>query len=146
MKSRTSKTFPGINIQYPISQKILSGSKTIETRTYPIPEKYVNVPLLIIETPGDADFKARLVGAVIFDSCFKYRSAEHFYADAERHKVQTDSPWAWSEKPKWGWKISDVYKFKSATPLSTPKGIRFTTSVPLPPTLRRELDRFLESE
>ena len=38
----------GINIQFPISQLILSGDKTVETRTYPIPERYLGVDLALI--------------------------------------------------------------------------------------------------
>ena len=36
-----AKRYTALNVQYPISQDILSGEKTIETRTYVIPEKYL---------------------------------------------------------------------------------------------------------
>jgi len=69
------KKLTGINIQFPISRLILSGEKTVETRTYPIPEHYINQELAIIETPGrDGDFKARIVGTIIFSGCFRRQS------------------------------------------------------------------------
>lgn len=46
------RTLCGINIQFPISQLIVDGSKTIETRTYPIPDHYIGKEMILIETPG----------------------------------------------------------------------------------------------
>ncbi len=124
------KTIPGINIQYPISQLIVDGTKTVETRTYPIPLKFVGKPMAIIETPGiNGKFKARVIGVVIFKDCFKYESEIDFYKDKSRHCVDSDSIWAWSAKPKWGWIISEVTKFKNPIPAPKKKGIQFTKSV-----------------
>ena len=50
---------------------LLSGEKTVETRGYPLPEKYVGCELAIIETPGprgrrEAGIeKARIVGTIV---------------------------------------------------------------------------------
>ena len=53
----------GINIQSPWSRLLIEGDKCVETRSYPIPEKYVGEDLGLIETPGkDGDFKARIIG------------------------------------------------------------------------------------
>ena len=54
-----NSVLPAINIQFPISELILSGKKTIETRTYALPEKYIERDLYLIETPGsNGAFKA----------------------------------------------------------------------------------------
>jgi hypothetical protein len=122
------RTLPGLNIQWPISQEILSGLKTVETRTYSLPQKYENTELAIIETPGpQANFKARIVGIVIFENSFKYLSKKDFYADYPSHRVDQNSAWAWdSKKPKWGWRIKCVVKFSQTIPFEGKKGIVFS--------------------
>ncbi len=128
----SKKSYTGINIQWPISQDILSGKKTIETRTYKFPEKYLGQELLIIETPGKlGKFKSRIVGKIIFSDSFKYESKKAFYEDQERHFVDKNSPWAWTEKAKWGWEIDSVIVFKDAKPLNKRPGIAFTTNIKL---------------
>ena len=129
-KSQPSKkkTYPGINIQWPISELILSGEKTIETRTYPIPKKYINQEMVLIETPGPkGKFKARTRAIIKFTDCFQYKSKKAFYADFERHRVSKNSSWAWRDKPKWGWSIDLIQR----VPLKTisKKGITYTSYI-----------------
>ncbi|MGE3263220.1 MAG: hypothetical protein AB7K68_15675 [Bacteriovoracia bacterium] len=121
----------GINIQFPISQLILKGEKTIETRTYPIPSHYVGRELAIIETPGvNGDFEARIVGTIIFSGCFAYENQRSFYADQSRHRVSSASPWRWTdERPKWGWEISKVVTFGAPIPAPKRRGIVYTKDV-----------------
>jgi hypothetical protein len=104
----------GINIQWPISQCILNSTKTVETRTYPIPEKYLNTDLAMVETPGPkGKFKSRVVAIIRFTRCFQYKNKKHFYSDIRKHKVTPESMWAWKEdKPKWGWECKVVKIFK----------------------------------
>jgi hypothetical protein len=124
------KIYTGINIQYPISRIIMEKSKTIETRTYPIPAKYIGKELLFIETPGkEGNFKARVVGTIKFGSCFLYKSKADFYKDIKKHKVGRDSPYAWKDKPKWGWIIESVKLFKKPITAPKKKGIIFTTGI-----------------
>lgn len=129
----SQKTYTGLNIQYPISELILSGKKTIETRMYPIPDNLKKKELLIIETPGKAGkFKARIVGKIVFDDCFPYKSASDFYKDSKKHCVTPESEWRWVQgKTKWGWKISKTVVFK--TPIAAPKkkGIVYTNDIVL---------------
>ena len=127
------KTIAGLNIQYPISRLILNGQKTIETRTYPIPAKYVGVEMAIIETPGrDRSFEARVVGLIQFSGCFKYKSKKEFYEDSHRHFVTEDTAWKWeSKKPKWGWQISRVTVFKNSMKAPAKRGIVYTQNVAL---------------
>ncbi len=125
------KNYTGINIQYPISQLILSGEKVIETRTYPIPEQYVGKELAIIETPGpQGKFTSRIAGTIVFGSCFKYKDSYDFYADILKHCVTPDSPWKWTDaKPKWGWIISGVQKFSTPIPAPPKRGIVYTKNI-----------------
>lgn len=124
------KTLPAVNIQYPISTLILSGVKTIETRTYSLPPAYLNRDMFIIETPGTTgSFVARIVGTIKFKSCFIYGSKKSFYSDFDKHLVDENSKWAWKNKPKWAWEISEVKLFKKKYDAPNKKGIIFTKEV-----------------
>jgi hypothetical protein len=125
------KHYSGINIQFPISRLILNKSKTIETRTYPVPSKYLNQEILMVETPGPSgNFKSRAVAIVRFNSCYKYRSKRHFYEEVHLHKVDSNSPWAWTkEKGKWAWTIDLVETLLSPVEIKKRLGIRFTKEI-----------------
>lgn len=107
------RTYPGINIQWPYSEWILEGKKTIETRTYPIPQKYLGKEMVLMETPGKkGQFRARATGIVIFTECFEYKSNEDFYLDSNLHRVDKESYWAYVDRVgKWGWRVDVVEKF-----------------------------------
>ena len=126
----TKKTYTGINIQWPISREILAGRKSIETRFYSIPSKYLNQEMLLIETPGtQGKFKARITATIKFNKCFKYKDPESFYADYPRHRVDKDSPWAWKDKPKWGWNVEVVETISPPVPFLGKKGIVYTRGI-----------------
>ena len=129
------KVLPGINIQWPWSELILSGEKSIETRKYRIPEKYIQVPMALIETPGpkgkkEAGIKkARIIGIVTFGDSFKYNSKSQWKSDYRLHRVPTNDPqYKFSNSTaKWGWPILKVTKLRK--PKSAPKkrGIIFAS-------------------
>jgi len=128
---------PGLHIQHPWAQLIMDGVKTIETRHYPLPPKYIKRDILIVETPGKSKkFESRVVGIVQFRECFEYDSKKQFDSDLDKHNVHPDSEFYWSPtKPKkWGWVISKSVKFK--TPFRAPKkrGIRWTAEISMPPS------------
>ncbi len=124
------KEYDGINIQWPISELIASGKKTIETRTYPIPNKYLDKHILLIETPGkEGKFKARITAIIKFTECFLYKNKTTFYKDYKKHHVAKESPWAWTDKPKYGWEVEVIKVFSSPKKLSKRNGIRFTNSL-----------------
>ena len=127
-KDESKKTYTGINIQYPISQVILSGEKTVETRTYPIPKKYVGQEMLLIETGGKVSkFKARAVAVIRFGESFKYQSESDFYDDFKRHRVDSESPWAWDlSRGKWGWPVEVIRILSNPTIPKKRLGIKFT--------------------
>lgn len=128
-----SKSYNGINIQWPISSLILSGEKTIETRTYPIPQHYVGKEMLLIETPGKkGNFKSRIRGVIKFTRCFKYDNERQFYLDAERHRVTPESEWAWNaDKEKWGWEVLVLEVFTDPIPMPKKTGIKYCKDIRL---------------
>ncbi|MBK7844120.1 MAG: hypothetical protein IPJ71_10565 [Bdellovibrionales bacterium] len=127
---KKAKKYTGINIQWPISELILSGKKSIETRTYPIPPDYIGKELALIETPGKSGkFKARIVGIITFSDCFKYSNKAEFYNDSPKHFVTPNSKWAWLDKAKWGWRIDRVVPLQAPKPYLGRKGIVFTKNI-----------------
>jgi len=128
-----TELYTGVNIQWPISDLILDRSKTIETRTYQLPQKYLNIPMVFIETPGSkGKFKARIRGLITFGECFKYSSARAFYKDVDLHRVEKGSLWAWDlDKPKWGWVIKELKVFKEPVAAPLRKGIVYTKDIEL---------------
>lgn len=118
----------GLNIQTPWSALLMSGSKTVETRSYHLPSKYVGVPLALIETPGKTGrFKSRIIGLITFNESFRYKSKEHWTYDYDRHMVDENNIYGWNEyKDKYGWIVSSVERFNN--PIHPPKrrGIIFT--------------------
>jgi hypothetical protein len=126
------KEYDGINIQYPISELILNESKIVETRTYKIPEHYLNREMLLIETPGPkGKFKARATAIIKFTKCFKYKTKKEFYADTNKHCVTRDSIWAWKDGEKWGWEVS-VIKIISPAFQINQHGIVYRRNIPMP--------------
>lgn len=136
MRKSPSKVIPGINMQWPWSVFLLDGEKTVETRSYPLPEKYRNQPLAMIETPGPRGKKeagiteARITGIITFSDSFQYKTRKQWLADRNRHCVAPDDPHFGFklDKEKWGWVVASVEKFER--PLLAPKkrGIVFATA------------------
>ena len=124
----------GINIQTPWSELLINGDKSVETRSYPLPEKYVGEELALIETPGRyGRFKARIIGTITFSHSFKYPDQRAWQDDYNRHYVAVDDPiYNWKdEKPKYGWVVSKVTKFDKPLDIRKRRGIIFTSGIKL---------------
>lgn len=128
-----SRKIPGVNIQWPWSRLIAECKKTVETRTYSLPTKYVGQELAIIETPGphgkrQGIHKAQIIGTVIFEKSFRY-DYKTWKSDQLRHLVSPDDPqFKWSEeKEKWGWVVSRVKLFNEPLPAPKKRGIIFAS-------------------
>ena len=126
-------TIPGLNIQYPWSQLIVTGKKTVETRAYPIPLHLLNRELALIETPGRMGKKhgissARIIAIITFSNCFQYGSKEQWLNDKHRHRVALDdSQYTYTTKgSRWGWEISKVSPLQKPQEGPKRKGIVFT--------------------
>lgn len=102
----------GINIQYPWSSLLVDEKKSVETRNYPLPAKYVGEEIAIIETPGRyGRFKARIIGTVTFSHSFKYPDRQAWLDDYNRHCVSKNDPmYGLEDKPKYGWVVSKIKK------------------------------------
>lgn len=122
----------GVNIQFPWSNLLINYVKSIETRSYPLPIRYENKELALVETPGkNGKFKARIIGTVTFSHSFKYRDERAWLDDHNKHLVsQDDSQYKWNKnKPKYGWVVSHIKKFDKPVDISKRKGIIFTTGL-----------------
>ena len=119
----------GLNIQVPWSTLLINGQKTVETRSYPLPQKYKSVELALIETPGKyGRFKSRIIGTITFSHSFLYQDKQVWSCDYNRHKVKDDDEfYSWSPfKFKYGWVVSDIKKFDRHIAAPKKKGIVFT--------------------
>ena len=124
----------GINIQTPWSELLINEVKSVETRSYPLPEKYVGEEIALIETPGRyGRFKARIIGTITFSHSFKYPDQRAWQDDYNRHYVAVDDPiYNWKDdKPKYGWVVSKVTKFDKPLDIRKRKGIIFTSGIKL---------------
>ncbi len=131
-----NRTIPGINIQWPWSELIASGKKTIETRKYDIPEKLRGQPLALIETPGPRGKKeaginkARIIAIVVFRKTYRYKNQKHWASEEPLHRVPAAEPRYRfkSGKPKWAWVVESVELLKRQKPAPKKRGIVFATS------------------
>lgn len=121
----------GINIQWPWSELIISGKKTIETRSYPLPKNKTGIPIALIETPGPRGKKeagiekARIIGVIEFLACKQYKTAAAWKKDFDHHQVPLDDPQFHfdAKKEKWGWQLKILRKFSSPKPAPKKRGI-----------------------
>jgi hypothetical protein len=107
----------------------VNKEKCVETRSYPLPEKYIGEELAIIETPGKSGvFKSRIIGTITFSHIFKYPNKQTWADDYLRHLVKNnDNMFGWNEdKDKYGWVVSNIIKFDEPQPAPEKKGIIFT--------------------
>ena len=119
------RKLPGLNVQAPWARQLLDGTKTIETRTYPLPAKYRGQVFWLIETPGrNGRFKARIIGTISFSECRYYETASAFYADTDLHLVHPGvQEYAWRQgAQKFGWIVESVEKVEPFD-APTPRGI-----------------------
>jgi hypothetical protein len=126
-------TLPGLNIQAPWVEAIISGRKIIETRFYPLPAKWLGQPLVILETPGKTGrFKRRMAGFILFDKSWCYADKASFARDHVKHLVDPDDPvfgWRDDNKPKWAWPIHWVMAYAQPLPPGFRAGIRYARAV-----------------
>jgi hypothetical protein len=126
-------TLPGLNIQAPWAQAIVSGRKVIETRFYPLPAKWIGQPLVIIETPGKTGrFKRRIAGVVVFAKSWCYADKASFARDYVKHLVDPDDAmfgWRDDSHPKWAWPIHWAVAYAQPLPPGFRAGIRYARAV-----------------
>ena len=120
----------GLNVQSPWSTLLINGQKTVETRSYRLPQRLEGVELALIETPGkSAKFKSRIIGTITFSGCIQYLSKEQWQSDESRHKVDiNDKTYGWKDKPKFGWIVQSVKKFKKPVDPPAKRGIIYANN------------------
>jgi hypothetical protein len=145
-------TLRGLNIQYPFSQLILEGHKTIEARRYSLGHRKIANPgeeLFLIETPqkcagaactGDAALgpepqEASVVGTIEFSHSTEYSEREEFRSDADKHCVREGAKgYDWSgEGEMHAWHIASTRRVqpilagdKTQTGFGTPRTFDIT--------------------
>lgn len=129
-----------LEVQYPYSNFILNGSKTIESREYSLPGALLNQSILLLESGQGSEGISSLpdvispdiarsgnlhvIGIVTFCNCFQYTSEQQWADDRSQHLVPIDSKYNWSElytdgiKRKFGWVIGNVTKYDSPKQVS----------------------------
>lgn len=134
------KILDGINIQWPWSEKIANGEKSIETRSYRLPERLYGVEIAIIETPGKSGLKyagikkARIIGTVVFEKSYRYRNKTHWLSEVDNHLVQADDGLFGfkNDKEKWAWTVGLVNKLDKPVPAPAKRGIIFAKNCKVP--------------
>jgi hypothetical protein len=128
LMNTNDKKLPGLNVQAPWARLLLEGKKTIETRTYPLPKKYCDQDLWLIETPGHlGKFKARVIGIIRFSGSKQYKSATAFYDDSDLHLIElSGKDYAWrSGVQRYGWIVASVKK-TTEFDAPSPRGIVYS--------------------
>lgn len=109
-KQFLNETIIGININddtAPWTDMILSGKKTIETRTNTRLSKYIGKRVGLVKTSKKG--KAVLVGYATVGEPIKYDSPEAFNKDFDKHQVSPDNAF-FNGGIKYGYPLTDVKK------------------------------------
>ena len=136
---------PGLNINWPFSQLILAGVKTVEVRSYALGYRNIAQPAVemwLVETPGIANAiskggvlvggvavaprpkDAQIVGAVTFSHSVEYETPAAFRADSENHRIAKGGSYDWDGKAeRHAWRVSAVRRFARPVPQPGRKGI-----------------------
>ena len=95
---------------------LLSGEKTVETRSYPIPPELIGQPLLLIKTGTPTG--AMAIGMIQFKGSIRYRSKAAWASDRKRHRVPANSKvYGWkTDKEKHGWVVQSVHPLPAPVP------------------------------
>lgn len=139
-----TKSLTGINIQAPWAELLINGQKTVETRSYHLPQRLEGVELAVIETPGkSAKFKSRIIGTIIFSNSFEYIDINDWIKDYSRHLVSIDSKYRWGKRinwnngelidePKFGWVVQSVTELDYPVDPPVKRGIIYAKDCILP--------------
>ena len=109
-----NKNSIAINIDYPLSTLIAEKKKSIEIREFPLPEEYLNIKIVLIETPSENDdFGERVIAHIKFINCFQYKNKRQFIDDENKHHITSDLPEFWGRGDRWGWEIDVIETFST---------------------------------
>lgn len=130
----------GLEMQDPWARHVLSGAKSIETRSYDLPPALIGKKIAILQSRQGRDGVSavndtldlssgtvELVGWCIFDRVCPYRDQAAFNADEARHMVKRDSEYSWkagSTEVIYGWMVSKYGSYNTTTRFTTGTAIR----------------------
>jgi hypothetical protein len=121
----------GLEMQHPWAGLLLNGNKTIETRSYNLPQALLGKRIIILESQPGKDQVSSLgnilvgeeinesvkpTGWVIFDRVITYRYRSKFEADEKMHLVKRNSGYGWKEETEivYGWVVGKKGKYKNS--------------------------------
>jgi len=131
---KASRCLRGLNIQYPFSQLLLQGVKTIEVRRYELGYKQYALPeedTWLVETKGPAiepsrnalvqgcsvgprPAAAHIVGVIKFSFSEAYDSIESFSNEAPAHRIQAGGSYDWDGvSPCYRWHVASARRLAS---------------------------------
>lgn len=120
----------GMEMQLPWSRLLLTGSKRLETRSYPLPAALLDRPISVLETSEATADACRplpdvlpaghpnvlIAGSVTFSSCFAYSSFEAFQADEARHGLPPEVTRSFSKDfTMYGWAVKETVQLMQPT-------------------------------
>ena len=132
-----------LEVREPFCSLILNGSKTIETRGYPLPTPLNGTRVQLFATPAGGPVsdlasvvashhhpELRILGSVIFTQGFRYQSATAFERDQRRHLVDPSSEFGYISKGGliYGWGVAQPVLYKVPQPVPK-RMVRFFRSV-----------------
>lgn len=126
-----SKLEFALELQSPWAEALLDGKKTIETRSYKLPEALLGKKIFIMQTPSgkvgqsalgenvdlqETEYGPRIAGWCIFESIVEYMDKRQFENDEPMHLVDEASGYGWKDctKSLFGWIVSDFEKIDSS--------------------------------
>ena len=137
-------SLPGLNINWPFSQLILAGVKTVEARSYVLGYKNIaqpDVEMWLVETRAQEDAlakgwvlaggaavpprpeEAQIVGTVTFSRSDEYTSLLAFGADRENHRIAPGGHYDWDGTgERHAWRVSAVRRLAQPVPQPGRKG------------------------
>jgi hypothetical protein len=147
-------TLRGLNIQYPFSQLMLLGAKTIEARTFPLGHRKIanaSEELFLIETPGPKNVHgaivddlpvgpppqhAQVVGTVSFSSSQPYGIESEWKNDRHQHRIKEGGRYDWNGTGEMhAWHVDKVRRFSAPVDAGTKSQVGYGTPRTLDVTL-----------
>lgn len=119
-----------LEMQSPWAEALLEGRKTIETRSYKLPEALIGKKIAILRTPCGVAGKStlmdrvdllendgpKIIGWCVFESVVEYTKRSYFQRDQSKHLVDASSGYSWKEgtQPIFGWIVKNFEQVKSS--------------------------------
>lgn len=112
-----------LEVQQPWSRLLLEQKKTVEARSYPLPDGLLGRRIYLLESHAQGSLQSSLannfqtnsiIGSVVFSKVIEYNSQDEFQSDEESHLVSRDSPFGWTlgTERMYGWIVQNIHLTK----------------------------------